>query len=282
MSMAKHIREGERLAPYHYALDETSWRAMTTAAPGWFIAHWCDDNRAYALFLDQEKPLLVSTLLVEGRYFALSATLPSASWPERIAQDLWGTLPLGAAETEAALDRGGWASISPFSSRSVPSDHTPPSAFFMDGLQTDMPPLAWAARHIAPGGAHIGLLQHLHGKAPEEALRVVGRGVSSGFVATPLAYSRAIEQALGLIPSDSVRDARTSWQKLSGSRFIAVTLPDGAPDGVCASGHPCRSRRRSLRRALRSSRGLKTPDRYNHTRRDRFRRRCLRPCACNS
>ena len=58
MSMAQHIRRGDRLAPYHYALDEPQWRSMIEAIPGWFIAHWCDDCRAYVLFLDQETPLM--------------------------------------------------------------------------------------------------------------------------------------------------------------------------------------------------------------------------------
>ncbi|WP_051537242.1 NADH-quinone oxidoreductase subunit D-related protein [Asaia prunellae] len=209
MSMVRHIRQGEHLAPHHYGLDEPQWRAMINATPGWFIAHWCDDSRAHALFLDQETPLLVSTPLIDGRYFALSATIPAASWPERMAQDLWGCLPLGAAETEPALDHGGWASISPLSQRSVPSDHTPPDTGFREGLHSDMAPLAWGARKIMPGGAHTGLMQHVHGRKPEEALKIIGRSTSAAFVSAPLAYSRAVEQALGLVPSDAVRDART-------------------------------------------------------------------------
>ncbi|GBR06007.1 hypothetical protein HW511_00980 [Asaia siamensis] len=209
MSMAQHIRRGERLAPFHYALDEPQWRAMIDARPGWFIAHWCDDSRAYALFLDQETPLMASTPLIDGRYFALSASIPAASWPERIAQDLWGSLPLGAADTEPALDRGGWASVWPLSQRSVASDHSPPDPGFREAAHTDMAPFAWGNRQITPGAAHIGLMQQVQGRKPEEALRLIGRSVSAGFVAAPLAYSRAIEQALGLVPSDAVRDART-------------------------------------------------------------------------
>ncbi|RUT26329.1 hypothetical protein C0V97_06260 [Asaia sp. W19] len=207
-TMIARIRSGERIAPFHHALDETQWRAMIAARAGWFIAHWCDDNRAYVLFLDQETPVMASTPLIEGRYFALSSVLPAASWPERIAQDLWGCLPLGAIETEPALDRGGWASIAPLSRRSVPSDHAPPSAAFGTALQTDMPPFAWEMGQVILGAAHRGFLQGVLGRKPEEALRLIGRSVSSAFVAAPLAYTQAIEQALGIVPSAALRDAR--------------------------------------------------------------------------
>lgn len=206
--MTGFIRQGEALTPFHFALDETQWRTLLTRTPGWFIAHWCDDTRAYALFLDQETPLLASTPLIEGRYFALSATLPPASWPERIAQDLWGSLPLNASDTEPAIDRGGWASISPLSRRSVQSDHAPPDPILVDSLQTDMQPLAWQKQRLISGAAHRGLLRDLQGRRPEEALPLLGRLHAAAFVAGPLAYTRAIEQALGLVPSAEMRDAR--------------------------------------------------------------------------
>lgn len=223
MSMIAAIRAGEAIAPQHYRLDEGQWRDMLTKAPGWFIAHWCDDSFAYALFLDHRTPLMVSTPLIDGRYFALSAVMPPASWPERIAQDLWGCLPLGAADTEPALDRGGWASIAPLSRRSVPSDHAPPSPAFLDALHSDMAPFAWGDGTIIPGAAHRGLLQQLIGQPPEAVLKLIGRSVSSAFVAAPLAYSRAVEQALGIVPGDDVRDARTL---LSEIERIAVHCRD--------------------------------------------------------
>lgn len=213
MSMIARIRAGERLSPHHYTLDEGQWHEMIALAPGWFIAHWCDDLRAYALFLDQETPLVVSTPLIDGRYFALSAALPCASWPERIAQDLWGCLPLGAIDTEPALDRGGWASIAPLSARSVPApvsaDHTPSPSLFAQSVHGDMAPFMWGRGKIMPGAAHVGLMHRLKGCMPEEALRLISRSNGSAFVAAPLAYSRAIENALGIIPDDATRDART-------------------------------------------------------------------------
>lgn len=208
MTRAALIRSGEKITSWHYALDETQWRAMIEAPPLWLIALWCDNTRVYTLYLDQEKPLMASTKLLENRYFALSSTLPAASWPERIAQDLWGALPLGALDTEPALDRGGWSSIAPFSTRSVPSDHLPPDLVFLRALHTERMPFSSSARSIGPGACHVGYLQSFHGLSAEDGLRHLAYGVSSGFVATQLAYSRAIEQALGLTPSDEARDGR--------------------------------------------------------------------------
>jgi len=83
-----------------------------------------------------------------------------------------------------------------------------PSSVFDEALHSDMSPLAWGRRSVMPGAAHIGLMHHLAGQTPEQALRVVSRSNAAAFVAAPLAYSRAIESALEIVPSDEIRDAR--------------------------------------------------------------------------
>ncbi|GBR27545.1 NADH-quinone oxidoreductase subunit D-related protein [Kozakia baliensis] len=223
MSMADIIRTGERVAPAHYELDEAQWRAMIDAAPLWFIAHWCDDRRAYALFLERERPLLASTALSQKRYFALSSRLPAASWPERIAQDLWGTQPLDAADTDPALDHGFWTRGWPWSSRSGPGAAPPPLRAEDEPFRDRTGPFALNGPTLKLGFSHRGLLQNMHGLKPEEALRFVGRATASGFVAHALAYSRAIEQAVGVRPTAAARDGRSI---LSEIERISVHLRD--------------------------------------------------------
>ncbi|AQS88860.1 hypothetical protein A0U93_14055 [Neoasaia chiangmaiensis] len=206
--MGAIIRAGERLTSCHYALDEAQWDAMLASPPLWFVAHWCDAHRVYALFLEHERPLLASTELLDGRYLALSRNLPAAEWPERMAQDLWGVQPMFARDLQPLIDRDAWTRTAPLSPRPGPGGVAglpaeSPEPFFEVGG-----PLALAARHLSLGYAHRGLLRRLRGATPEEGLRQVGRISAGGFVAHPLAYCRAVEQALGARVPAAGRDGR--------------------------------------------------------------------------
>lgn len=207
-TMAALIRMGDRLAPAHYALDEAQWDAMLATPPLWFIAHWCDDRRAYALFLERERPLMVSTECSDGRYLALSQTIPAAEWPERIAQDLWGAQPMFARNVQPLLDRDYWRHATPMAARPGPGGASPPCDPAQEPFDDVAGPSVLDTPGVPLGFAHRGLLQSLRGMRPEEALRLIGRVAAGGFVAHPLAYCRAVEQALGVRISPAGRDGR--------------------------------------------------------------------------
>lgn len=222
--MREAILAGERIAPRHFALDEAQWERMVHAwAPLWFLAHWCDAGRAYALFLDGDQPVMASTPMVEGRYLALSKTVPAAAWSERMAQDLWDARPMFARDVRSLLDMGGWVHSAPLSSRRAPG--SPPRACCPEdepfGDATG--PVVLTDRDMTFGLSHRGLVQRMLGLSPGEGLRHVGRISSGGFVAHALAYCRAVEAAIGGSVPPEGRDGRIV---LSEIERISVHLGD--------------------------------------------------------
>nr|WP_306296481.1 hypothetical protein [Acidomonas methanolica] len=249
VSMAAAIRAGERIAPgpfppESFVLDERQWEAMVEAAvadPLWFIGHWCEAGRAYALFLDRERPLMAGTALVDGRYLALSRALPAACWAERAAQDLSDARPMFAREVAPLLDEGGWLRATPLSPRPGPGqaarearpEAEPLGMGFGAAAALLTPVMADGRLEMRPSLAHRGFLARLRGMRVEEALVPVGRVHAGGFVAHPLAYCRAVEQALGAVVPPEGRDGRIVLAEIE---RIGVHLADLAASGRAAGG----------------------------------------------
>lgn len=85
--------EGERIGLFHYRVSAESWQHLIRRNERMMslLAFWADEDDATALFLvEGERPLLVSTAVKRGHYFAASEYYPTAQWGERIARDLWG------------------------------------------------------------------------------------------------------------------------------------------------------------------------------------------------
>ncbi|GAN53700.1 NADH-quinone oxidoreductase subunit D-related protein [Tanticharoenia sakaeratensis] len=220
------IRSGERVAARHFRLDEETWRTLCETAPGLpLLGLWCDDDAVFALFLEADRPLLASTALIGGRYHALSAVIAPAALHERIAQDLWGAEPMNARDVSSLFDIGTWRATWPASARSVPAqagapaappDASRPIAFPPDGaigaplmaLQARPWSTGLAGMAIGSGYAHRGIGSLLRGRAPDEAMRLIGRVSGAAYVAHPLAFSRAVERARGQAVSPALQRAR--------------------------------------------------------------------------
>ena len=92
--------------------------AALTGDPLVLLAFWADASHVHALFLDEvdEATVVVSTLVVDGFYPALSPVRAGASLFERTIHDLWGHTAAGGVDTRPWLDHGFWGQTRPLSS----------------------------------------------------------------------------------------------------------------------------------------------------------------------
>ncbi|MCL1512335.1 hypothetical protein DTI93_08060 [Parasaccharibacter sp. TMW 2.1884] len=205
------LPEGERVGLFHYRVTAEGWlhllqqnvRLMS------LLGFWADEEWATALFLLQgEQPLLLSTAVVQGRYQAASQYFPAAQWGERMARDLWGVEAWSALDDSPALDDGSWSLAAPLSARPLPvSEGTgqPLPRCRIAPFRTAIPGLLGVDYVLADGvmqqvevqiaAGHRGVLSRLVGLTPQEAMPLVARISAGGFVAHPLAFVRALEQA---------------------------------------------------------------------------------------
>lgn len=221
--MSSLIHSGERVSLFHYHLDADLWRTML-AAPGAtlpLVSAWADSSRIYILLLEGNRPLMASCALEDGRYLGPSSRFPAAEWGERVAYDLYGVEGMGARDDSPAVDEGGWDATWPLSER--PGPGLPGLKPLADrpflrpertglcgplGLSFDICDGRAEGISVSAGFAHRGVLSQLIGKSPEEGLRLVSRVTAGGFVAHPLAFVRAVEQARGELPGPGIRDTR--------------------------------------------------------------------------
>ena len=203
--------EGERVGLFHYRVAAEGWQSLLqqNARTMTLLAFWADEKWATALFLLQgEQPLLLSTEVVQGRYQAVSHYFPAAQWGERIARDLWGVEAWSALDDSPALDDGSWSLTAPLSAHPLPVGEgggQPLPRCRVEPSRTSVPGLLGVDYVLAEGvmqqvdvqisAGHRGVLFRLIGLTPQEAMPLVGRISASGFVAHPLAFVRALEQA---------------------------------------------------------------------------------------
>jgi Ni,Fe-hydrogenase III large subunit len=176
------------------------WGRLT----GSFIALWTGGGLAYALFEDR----LVTTLLIEGAYPALSPRFPGAAWFERLAHDLNGHIATGADLQRTAIEqfRGAdgkapWPdfaiapgegvhqmAVGPIHAGIIEPGHF---RFSLRGEQV-------LKLETRLGYSHKGTLALMRGKSPRLAARFAARISGDATVAHALAFAHAAEAALGV------------------------------------------------------------------------------------
>lgn len=221
--MMQFLRDKPRTGLFHYKLEPDDW-VKFLALPGRplpLLASWADEQKATILLLDGERPVLVSTTLELRRYHAPSSLYPAAAWGERMARDLWGVEALYAPDDAPALDDGGWARTWPLSREAISVEGVGPAEPqepYIAPCCTGLPGLVGLEYSLKDGrlekvtpslaSAHRGILSQLKGLTPGQALPLVSRISAGGFVAHPLAFLRALEQAYGVYPVPHERDTR--------------------------------------------------------------------------
>jgi Ni,Fe-hydrogenase III large subunit len=215
--------EAEICRPWlRHVLSPGDWSLLATAcvAEGWvLLAHWADTAQAHALFLDPDAltAVPVSTPVEAGRYPALSPSLPTASWYERMIHDLWGHEAAGAADLRPWLDHGRWPQSPPMATR--PEARPPGEPPLLSGPERDeamvlpLGPIAGRldeAAHLrltlnGPailraeallGFTHKGTLTLMRGKSPRAAARFAARLSADATVAHSVAFAQATEAAM--------------------------------------------------------------------------------------
>ncbi|WP_236646434.1 NADH-quinone oxidoreductase subunit D-related protein [Aristophania vespae] len=221
--MSQFLRKGQRIGLSHYLLESEDWTKFLSLAgrPLPLLACWADEEKATILLLEGESPVLVSTPISLRRYYAPSSHYPVASWGERIARDLWGVEALYASDDAPILDDGSWTQTWPLSKERLDVQGgglSYPQCLHISPHCTTLPGLVGLNYELKHGyiesltvdiaSAHRGIISQLQGLTPKEALPLISRISAGGFVAHPLAFIRAYEQAQGIYPPPYERDTR--------------------------------------------------------------------------
>ena len=209
-------------------------------------------------------PLLASTPVQDGHYYALSPFFPASAAPERMVRDLWGHVPDGATDERPWLDHGHWGQTRPLAPRPGPPPPAAEPAFRranpalmrwpigpLTGLPTEPVHLRVhtggeiaAAVEARLGYAHKGALTLMRGKSPRTAARFAARLSADATVANSLAFACAAEAALGLsapLRAAVLRGVMAEWER------IATHLGDLA--ACCPAGGFATHREHMLRAA---------------------------------
>ena len=218
--------QGHRPWP-RFQLDARAWRALVErlAAADWaLMAEWAEPNEIHVALRDETtgEVAVASHPCPERRFFALGQVRPAAIRIERAIRDVWGLAPEGLEDQRPWLDHGRWPSRRPLAVHREPAAAEPYTYRFRaaegEGLH-QIPVGPVHAGVIEPGHfrfhcqgetvvrleerlgyVHKGIESLVAGKPLLEACRIVSRTSGDSTVAYSIAFSRAVEAALGCEP----------------------------------------------------------------------------------
>ncbi|WP_202405348.1 hypothetical protein [Saccharibacter sp. 17.LH.SD] len=218
------MQHGERVGLSHYRVDNQIWQGVLQHADKTvsLIASWADEDYATMLLLEDELPFLLSVPVEKRRYYAPSMRFLAAQWGERMARDLWGVEPLFALDDRSALDNGSWTLTWPMAREPIPVQgkvhDEREEGYELKAACLAVPGLLDLTYNVSKGlitkldvhiaSGHRGILSQVKGLSPQEALPLISRVSAGGFVAHPLAFVRAVEQAQAKVPLPQERDIR--------------------------------------------------------------------------
>jgi Ni,Fe-hydrogenase III large subunit len=226
------LAEGRPVAwhmPYpRVVVDARAWStACTGLANGdcTLLALWAETDIVHMALLEEAAVAVVSLPCPSGRYPSVGRLHPPALRLERAIRDLFGLEPEGLPDTRPWLDHGQWSVRHPLTSRRPGGAATPYAFLAAEGRslhQVAVGPVH--AGTIEPGHfrftangetvvrleqrlgyAHKGVERLLGGAALGRAGRLAGRISGDSTVAYALAFSCAVEAALGtMVPPRAV------------------------------------------------------------------------------
>lgn len=215
-------------ATFHRHLSEQQWREQVSTPPGHYIGLWCDDDNAYHLCWDHQKPTLYSTPLIDRRYFALSRTSRAASMAERMAFELWGAMPLDALSDEPFLDHEKWLSVWPLSRRALPAAIPSQPDGPLDAAPSRPGSVKKSPSGLRVGRSHRGLHKRLLEKPIDEALSMVGKLAAGETVSAALAMAQALEALYSIKIPPQRRDERLILAEIERIRVHLESIIDVA------------------------------------------------------
>jgi Ni,Fe-hydrogenase III large subunit len=209
-----------------FQLDARAWRKLAeqmTVSNWEIMAEWAEPAEVHVLLRGEDSGAIAvaSHPCPDGKFFALGQVRPSAIRLERAIRDLWGLVPEGLEDQRPWLDHGRWGVKHPLGKprESEAKGHVyrfhPAEG---DGLH-QIPVGPVHAGVIEPGHfrfhcqgetvvrleqrlgyVHKGIAGLTAGKPIHDASRIVARISGDATLAYSLAFSRAVEAALGLEP----------------------------------------------------------------------------------
>ncbi|TRC72654.1 hydrogenase expression protein HypE [Mesorhizobium sp. WSM4307] len=190
---------------------------------------WGEPGTVHMALLDEAVGNIgvVSLLCPDGRYPSVGLLHPPALRLERAAADLFGLLPQGAPDTRRWLDHGYWGISFPLSAHVRTSVATAPPYQFLPAEGESLHQIPVGPVHagiIEPGHfrftasgetvvrleerlgyTHKGIEGLMAGSDIDHAAKLAGRTSGDSTVAYSLAFSRAVEAALGIeVPARAV------------------------------------------------------------------------------
>ena len=222
------IQAGTERAPFRRELDAAGWAALPGALRQEegleLLALWAEPGQVHAAFRPATggAVLMVSTVVPEDGYPALSPARPAAAWFERAIADLWGLRAEGGVDGRPWLDHGRWGIGAPLSDRPREAAGEPPQPVFLPAEGEGVHQISVGPIHagvIEPGHfrfhvqgetivrleallgyAHKGTLGLMRGKSPRLAARLAARLSGDSTVAHAWAFASAAEAAAGVAP----------------------------------------------------------------------------------
>lgn len=209
-----------------HILSPEEWIAWSADPALALLGLWADTATAIALYFDApaNAARLGSIGIIDGKYPALSPHRLTAAWFERMVRDLWGHEAEGGRDLRPWLDHGRWAHHHPMALRPVPAGRAPEPPEFLPVEGEDINQIAVGPIHagiIEPGHfrfntsgetvarlearlgyAHKGTLTLIRGKTSRAAARFAARLSGDSTVGHSIAFARAAEAALEVIPPE--------------------------------------------------------------------------------
>lgn len=244
MRLIDFLKNHQKKSKFFIHLDEQEWSVVVQALQEdrlTFLMMWCQDDNIYSLFLENGfKPIGITITASMNRYLALSTVRPAAIIYERMIWELWGKEAMQAVDLRPWLDRGLWDQCWPLSQQPGPVSWPPESYEYQlvpnlaerggeitlldpSYFTRDLPTL-WRFSELGEriikaeslyGYTHRGILTNLYTKNGLEVLPVISRINALDTIAHQIAYSHAIEDVAGFVPSLSILRKRVLLSELA-------------------------------------------------------------------
>jgi Ni,Fe-hydrogenase III large subunit len=221
------LREGRQIeahAPWpRVVVDHDEWRMLTTEfelGRLTLVSLWGESERIHAAASGNGALAVFTLEAADNSFPSIGRVHPPAVRLERAAHDLFGLTPLDAHDTRPWLDHGRWGLRYPLAAMARSPEFTAEPYVFL--------PVEGESLHVIPvGPVHAGIIEPGHfrftangetivrleerlgyvhkgidalmrGQTIERALRLASRTSGDSTVAYALAFSHAVEAALGL------------------------------------------------------------------------------------
>lgn len=239
------IRKLPQEGKFFFRIEEKEWFELVRSLPSKklsFLMLWCHANDVQILFLENGyRPIGIKVALSLNRYQAISPFLPAAIPYERMLVDFLGKEGMNAVDLRPWIDRGYWEYTWPWLDKPILSHAKNTNDNFeelsdsskMKGqidlkiTSNDCDRALTPVWHLSLtndkiiqaeslyGYTHRGILSSLRGKNISECIPSINRINALDNVAHQIAFSHAIEDMAGRVPSRPVLQGRIILLELS-------------------------------------------------------------------